>query len=129
MLVPQAQETVEMWRRKYKYYTTLTSFFGGPPAGDPRLAAGGEVVGGGGQTDGPDVLVEGDVGVQLHQGNVVVVVEVVVAVVNDDAPHVPPHRPLVVPTLHVQAQKGLPLAGVGVPALMHTGQSEASGAE
>lgn len=93
----------------------ITSFSAGAPAGDPRLAAGGEVVGGRGQTDGPDVLVEGDVGVQLHQGDVVVIREPVVTGVGDDALHVPLHRPLIGLTLHVQAQEGLPLVGLGVP--------------
>ena len=51
--------------------TLLTSLSGGAPAGDPRHLASREVVGGGGEADGPDVLVEGDVLVQLHQGDVV----------------------------------------------------------
>lgn len=84
--------------------SSLTSFSRGPPTGDPRLAACGEVVGGGGQADGPDVLVEGDVGIQLHQSDVVVVGERVVVTVSDDPPHVPPHRPFIGLTLHMQTQ-------------------------
>lgn len=102
-----------LWRAERR--RNITSFSVGAPAGDPRLAAGGEVVGGRGQTDGPDVLVEGDVGVQLQQGDVVVVAERIVVGVGDDALHVPPHRPLIGLTLHVQAQEGLPLVGLGVP--------------
>jgi len=98
----------------------LTSLPGGPPAGDPGLPARGEVVGGGGQTDGPDVLVQGHVGVQLHDGDVVVVGYGVVVAVGDDPPHAPPHRPLAGLTLLMQTQQHLPLVGLGVPA--HTGQ-------
>lgn len=94
----------------------LTSLPDGAPAGDPGLAAWREVVGGRGQTDGPDVLVEGDVGVQLHKGDVVVVAAAVVARVGDDPPHLPPHRPLIGLTLHQQAQEGLPLVGLREPA-------------
>lgn len=93
-----------------------TSLSGGSPAGDPRLLAWWEVVGGGGQADGPDVLVEGDVGVQLHQGDVVVIGERVVVLVSDDPFQVPPHCPFVGLTLHVQPQQGLPLLGLRVPA-------------
>lgn len=94
----------------------LTKLPDGAPAGDPGLATWRELVGGRGQTDGPDVLVEGDVGVQLHQGDVVVVAAAVVERVGDDPPHLPPHRPLVALTLHQQAQERLPLVGLRVPA-------------
>lgn len=62
----------------------LTSLSGGSPAGDPRLLACWEIIGGGGQADGPDVLVQGDLLVQLHQGNVVVVGKGVIVLVGND---------------------------------------------
>ena len=96
--------------------TLLTSLSGGAPAGDPRHLASREVVGGGGEADGPDVLVEGDVLVQLHQGDVVVVGRGVIVPVGDDLLYVPPHCPLIGPTLHVQTQQGLPLVSLRVPA-------------
>lgn len=94
----------------------LTPFSGGPPASDPCLTAYGKVVGRGWQADGPDVLTEGDVGVQLHQSDVIVVGEGVVIVVGDDLPHPATHRPLVGLALHVQPKKRLPLVSLGVPA-------------
>lgn len=94
-----------------------TSLPGGAPARDPGHLARWEVVGGRGQTDGPDVLVQGHVGVQLHQRDVVVVGEGVVVFVGDDSPDLPPHRPLADLTLDVQTQQRLPLVGLGIPAL------------
>lgn len=94
----------------------LTCLPDSAPAGDPGLAAWRELVGGRGQTDGPDVLVEGDVDVQLHKGDVVVVAAAVIVPVGDDPRHLPPHRPLIGLTLHQQAQEGFPLVGLRVPA-------------
>lgn len=86
-----------------------TSLSGRSPASDPRNLACWEVKGGGGQTDGPDVLVEFDFSVQLHQGNVIVVGHGVVAFMGDDPLYVPPHSPFVDLALHMQTQQGLPL--------------------
>lgn len=74
------------------------------------------------QTDGPDVLTEGDVSIQLHQGNVVVEGGGVVIAVGDDLLHVPLHRPLAGLTLHVQTKEDLPLLRLGVPAPTHSSQ-------
>lgn len=102
---------------------TLTSFTGGPPASDPGLRADRKMVGRGRQTDGPDVLVEGDVSIQLHQSNVVVVGDKVVVLVDDDFLHLPLYRPLVALALHMQTEKDLPLVGLGVPGTAHSSQN------
>lgn len=87
----------------------LTSFSGGSPARDPCHLACWEVIRGGGQADGPDVLVEGDFTVQLHQGDVVFIGQGVIVLVGNDPLYVPPLRPLADLTLRVQTQQGLPL--------------------
>ena len=97
----------------------LTPFCGGPPAGDPGLGADRKMVGGGRQTDGPDVLIQGDLSVQLHQGNVVVVAAGVVVLVDDDPLHAPLHRPPAGLTLLVQTEEDVPLLRLGVPAPTH----------
>ena len=74
-----------------------------------------ELVGGAGQADGPDVLVEGDGLLQLHQGEVVGVGLGVEARVGDDPLQVPPHRPLAVMALDVETQHGLPEVHPGEP--------------
>lgn len=94
----------------------LTPFSGGPPASDPSLTADGKMVRWGRQADGPDVLAERDVSIQLHQSDVVAVGEGVVIVVGDDPLHATPHRPLGGLTLHVQTKKDLPLVSPEVPA-------------
>lgn len=94
---------------------SLTSLPDGTPAGDPGFTAWRELISGRGQTDGPDVLVEGDVGVQLHKGDVIVVAASVILRVGDDASHPSAHRPLIGLTLHQQAQEGLPLVSLRVP--------------
>lgn len=73
-------------------------------------------MGGGGQADGPDVLVEADVGVQLHQGDVVVIGFIAEVFVGDDPSHPPLHCPLVGLTLHMQTQQRLPVVGFRVSA-------------
>lgn len=98
---------------------TLTPFYGGPPARDPSLRTYRKMVRGGRQTDGPDVLIEGDVSIQLHQSNVIVVGGGVVIVVGDDLLHIPLHRPLTGLTLYVQTKKDLPLVSLREPAATH----------
>lgn len=81
---------------------TLTPLSGGPPPSDPSLGTDRKMVRRGRQTNGIDVLIEGDISFQLHQSNVVVVGEGVVAVVGDDPLHAPHHHPLSGLTLLVQ---------------------------
>lgn len=78
----------------------LTSLSDGTPTGDPGLTAWWELKSWGGQTNGPDVLVKGDVGIQLHKGNVVVVAAGIILWVGEDPPHLPAHRPLIGLTLY-----------------------------
>lgn len=94
----------------------LTPFSGGPPASDPSLTADGKMVRWGRQADGPDVLAEGDVSIQLHQSDVIAVGKGVVIAVGNDPLHATLHRPLVGLTLHVQSKEDLPLVSPEVPA-------------
>lgn len=90
----------------------LTSLPGSSPASDPSLFSYWEVMRGGGQADGPDVLVERDAVVQLHESDIIIVGLRVVARVNDDPLHAPLHGPLAGLTLLVKTQKSLPLVSL-----------------